>query len=157
MKTKSLNGFFDVTIYNAKVEKKDRKVKGEDESIAFVTSFDADKLPAEFAKYAKPYADKNGNNKFRVTFKINQRVRWFDGNAHAVSKPLNNDLNRKRFTVVMDYNQLDGDPDVKEACGYWVNAIMFEELSDNPFEGNPLREQPAAAQGDTVTVVDDLF
>ena len=87
----------------------------------------------KFEKYAKPYTNKDGVQRFAVQFKIGAKCRWFDEYAKQVTKPTNESLDKKRFEVVIQYNQLDGDPAQKEASGYWVNAIQFKEFVGNPF------------------------
>lgn len=145
MKTTAIIGFFDVKQYKAGVEPKDRKMKGNDEQITFATTFPANQIPEGLAKYARIYETKDHEQRASVKFKIGAKVRWFNGNAQPVDRPDNASLDRKRFKAVIDYTQLDGNPEEKEACGYWANAIMFEEVSDNPFEGAPLTAVPAAA------------
>lgn len=129
--TNKITGFFDVKVYNAKTDKANWKTKVEDEQISFTATFP--ELKKEFEKYAKPYTNKDGVQRFAVQFKIGSKCRWFDEYAKQVTKPTNESLDKKRFEVVIQYNQLDGNPAQKEASGYWVNAIQFKEFVENPF------------------------
>ena len=129
--TNKITGYFDVKVYNSKTDKANWKTKGEDEQISFTATFP--ELKKEFEKYAKPYTNKDGVQRFAVQFKIGSKCRWFDEYAKQVVKPTNESLDKKRFEVVIQYNQLDGDPAQKEASGYWVNAIQFKEFVENPF------------------------
>ena len=133
--TQTLTGWFDVKVYNERIPKENWKMKGEDDNISFGVTFAAgDPAAVTFAAFGKPYADANGNPRLRVTFKIGPRCRWFDENANPVAKPSNYELDSKQFEVVMQYNEVAGDPtNPKSPRGYWVNAIQFREVQQNPF------------------------
>lgn len=133
--TQTLTGWFDVRVYNERIARENRQIKGENDNIGFTASFAAgDPVAVTFAAFGKPYADANGNPRLRVTFKIGPRCRWFDENANHVAKPANIDLDGKQFEVVMQYNEVAGDPtNPKSPRGYWVNAIQFREAQANPF------------------------
>lgn len=132
---KEIQGWFDVRIYNERIPRENWKLKGDDDQIAFTATFDAASPEArQFAAHGKPYADGNGNQRVRVTFKIGGRCRWYDENAQAVQRPCNADLDGKRFEVSIQYNELDADAaNPKSPRGYWVNAIQFREADTNPF------------------------
>ena len=133
--TKTLTGWFDVRVYNARIAKENRQIKGENDNISFSTTFVAgDQAAVAFATYGKPYADNNGNPRLRVNFKIGRKCRWFDQNANPVAKPSNIDLDGKKFEVVLQYNEVAGDPTKPlSPKGYWVDAIQFREVQTNPF------------------------
>lgn len=133
--TQALTGWFDVKVYNERIPKENWKMKGEDANISFGVTFAAgDPAAAAFAAHGKPYADSNGNPRLRVTFKIGQRCRWFDWRALQVTKPSNAELDGKQFEVVIQYNEVAGDPaNPKSPRGYWVDAIQFREVKQNPF------------------------
>lgn len=133
MLTSKLSGYFDCRVFKANTPKENQKMKGEDESISFSTTFDAASLPEMLSKYAKPYEDKNHNQRFRVTFKIGGKVRWYNAHAQQVEKPSNAELDGTRYNVMIDFATLNGNPDNKEACGYWANAIQYEVDQQNPF------------------------
>lgn len=133
--TNTLTGWFDVKVYNERIPRENWKLKGDDDNIAFTTTFAAtDPEATEFAAHGKPYTDGNGNPRVRVNFKIGSRCAWFDEQAHPIARPSNSVLDGKRFEAVIQYNQLDGDPaNPKSPRGYWVNAIQFREVQENPF------------------------
>lgn len=129
MLTEKLIGYFDVRRYAPNVEKAQQVLKADTETITFTTRYDADKVPEDLQKYAK-ITDKG----VYVSFKINARCRWFNGAAQPVARPTNAELDVHRYEVCIDYRQLNGDPSKQEACGYWANAIQFEEAVENPFQ-----------------------
>lgn len=132
---KKIQGWFYVKIYNERISRENWKLKGEDDQIAFTTTFEAGSPEAQqFAEHGKPYTDNNGNQLVRVTFKIGGRCRWYDEKAQPVQKPANAELDGKRYEVSIQYNERAADPaNPKKPCGYWVNAIQFREADTNPF------------------------
>ena len=133
--THTLTGWFDVRVYNERIARENRQIKGENDNISFTATF-AVGAPAAvaFATYGKPYADANGNPRLRVNFKIGRNCRWFDANANPVTKPSNIDLDGKMYEVVLQYNEVAGDPTKPlSPKGYWVDAIQFREAQVNPF------------------------
>ena len=132
---KNITGWFDVKVYNDRQPRENWKLKGDDDNIAFTTTFETGTPEdVQFAVYGKPYIDSNGNQRVRVTFKIGGRCRWYDEQAQPCAKPTNADLDGKKFEVSIQYNELDGDPNNPKAPrGYWVNAIQFREADTNPF------------------------
>lgn len=133
--TQTLTGWFDVRVYNERIARENRQIKGENDNIGFTVTFPAgDPAAVAFAAYCKPYADANGNPRLRVNFKIGRNCRWFDQNANPVAKPSNIDIDGKQFEVVMQYNEVAGDPTKPlSPKGYWVDAIQFREAHTNPF------------------------
>ena len=154
MKTSEIAGYFDVKVYRNGVEPKDRQLKGESEQITFNATFSADRLPKELSKFAKEYvSSRDGSTRFGVKFKIGSKVRWFNSNGQAITKIHNAELDQKKWRALIDFVELNGDPTKHEASGYWVNAIMLEEMPENPFEG--MCFQPLTSAGTpppTVTV-----
>lgn len=144
--TNVMVGYFDVRVYKAGVEPKNRKFIGEDETIKFNVSFKADECPEELIAYAKIYESKDHEQRKSVTFKIGKKCKWYNENSTCVPKPSNEDLEGKAFIVRIDYTQLDGDPSSKDPRGYWANAIMFKEKPTNPFEG--MRFESDGSQSD---------
>ena len=131
----NITGWFDVRVYNERIPRENRKLKGENENITFTAYFKpGSQEAAQFAEYGKPSTDNNGNQRVRVTFKIGGRCRWYDGQAQPVQKPANAELDGKRYEVSIQYNELAADPaNPKKPRGYWVNAIQFREADTNPF------------------------
>ena len=153
--TQTLTGWFDVRVYNERIARENRQIKGDNDNIGFTASFAAgDPAAVAFSTYGKPYADANGNPRLRVNFKIGRKCRWFDENANPVAKPSNIDLDGKQFEVVMQYNEVAGDPsNPLSPKGYWVDAIQFREAQINPFEAMagaapvpPMPQQPQQPQ-----------
>lgn len=133
--TQTLTGWFDVRVYNERIARENRQIKGDNDNISFSTTFPVgDSAAVSFATYGKPYADNNGNQRLRVNFKIGRKCRWFDENANPVAKPSNIDLDGKQFEVVIQYNEVAGNPsNPLSPKGYWVDAIQFREAQINPF------------------------
>ena len=153
--TQTLTGWFDVRVYNERIARENRQIKGENDNIGFSATFAAgDPAAVAFSTYGKPYADANGNPRLRVNFKIGRKCRWFDENANPVAKPANIDLDGKQFEVVMRYNEVAGDPsNPLSPKGYWVDAIQFREAQVNPFAAMagaapvpPMPQQPQQPQ-----------
>lgn len=133
--TQTMTGWFDVRVYNERIARENRQIKGDNDNIGFTASFaSGDPAAVAFSTYGKPYADANGNQRLRVNFKIGRKCRWFDENANPVAKPFNIDLDGKQFEVVIQYNEVAGDPsNPLSPKGYWVDAIQFREAQINPF------------------------
>lgn len=134
-----MTGWFDVRVYSERLTREQWKIKGEDDNIAFTTTFEAGSAEAAaFAEHGKPYSDNNGNQRVRVTFKIGGRCGWFDENAQPVPKPANEDLDGSRWEARIVYNSLPKDPaNPKKPSGYWANSVQFRKVLDNPFEAMP--------------------
>lgn len=145
MRFNELNGYFDVTKYDAKKQRNERQLKADGEQIIFGVSFRPEDLPAELVQHAKQYTNKNGDTMFGVNFKIGQNVKWFRRTGH-IDRPTNADLHGKRFKVWIECNILNGDPSKKEACGAWVNGIMIEESDSDMFADIIVAATPEIAQ-----------
>ena len=147
--TEKLTGWFDVREYRENTPREQQRMKADDQNITFTTTFD--QCPQALAEYAKQYTDTNGATRYRVSFKISPKCRWFDGNAQPVDRPTNAELDGVRYEVRVQYNTLrPANPDdPKAARGYWANCIQFQRVNDNPFEAfapQPMMSQPAAPQ-----------
>ena len=137
--TNIMTGWFDVRVYNKRLTRDQWKIKGEDDNIAFTTTFEAGTPEAAaFAEHGKPYTDGNGNQRLRVTFKIGGRCGWFDEHAQPVAKPANEELDGCRWEARIVYNSLPKDPaNPKKPSGYWANSVQFRKVLENPFEAMP--------------------
>ena len=149
--TEKLSGWFDVREFKENTPREQQRMKADDQNITFSATFD--QCPQALAEFAKQYTDANGNSKWRVSFKISPKCRWFDGNAQPVDRPTNLELDGQRFEVRVQYNTLRPAPNAgdKAARGYWANCIQFERVNDNPFEAfapQPMmsQQQPQVAQ-----------
>lgn len=130
--TEKMTGFFGVRIYKEGTPMENRKIKAEDEAIEFNVVYTS--APAQFATFAKQYKNKDGEDRWRVTFKIGCNCRWFDGAAQPIAKPNNAVLDGKRYDVrIQGVELVPDDMSGKSARGYWVNAIQVSEHVDNPF------------------------
>ena len=127
-----MTGFFGVRIYKDNTPMENRKIKAEDEAIEFNVVYASE--PEKFARFAKNYKNKDGEDRWRVTFKIGTNARWFDEAARPIDKPNNAVLDGKRYDVrIQGVELVPDDMSGKSARGYWVNAIQFREADTNPF------------------------
>lgn len=152
MRLDNVKGYFDVREYNAKKVRTERTVKADDATITFDVVFNGQDLPEQVAKHAKAY-EKEGNTRFIVKMKISKTAKWFEqinGHVTNVARPSNADLDGKRFECCLDYRELNGDPSKQEACGYWVNGILFKEDDSDMFadlnDQQPGEPQPSTQQ-----------
>lgn len=152
MKTGNLIGFFDVRKYDAKKQRDNWPLKSNDDKITFGVSYK--EKPEELD--SKEYTNKDGETRYAVKFKIGKGCRWFNEYAQQVARPDNAELDKKRFEVQIDYVKLDGDPEKKEASGYWANAIMFREYVFNPFEPWQIPDETTPQPAKTEDVEEDL-
>lgn len=160
-----MTGFFGVRIYKEGTPMENRKIKAEDEQIDFNVTFDH--MPEKFATFAKEYTNKDGEKRWRVTFKIGENARWFNGAARPMEKPLNADLDGHRWDVrIQGVELVPDDLNGKSARGYWVNAIQATMHADNPFtafadgvaavSGIQMTPDNLAAEGMAEETEDDL-
>lgn len=148
MRLDNVKGYFDVREYNAKKVRTERAIKSDDVTITFDVVFNGQDLPEQVAKYAKSY-EKDGSTRFIVKMKISKTAKWFErvnGHVTNVARPTNADLDGKRFECCLDFRELNGDPNKQEACGYWVNGILFAEDTGDMFAdlNDPQEDEPAA-------------
>lgn len=157
MRLDNVKGYFDVREYNAKKVRTERTMKADDATITFDVVFNGQDLPEQVAKHAKPY-EKDGQTRFIVKMKISNKAKWFEqinGHVTSVARPTNSDLDGKRFECCLDYRELNGDPSKQEACGYWVNGILFKEDDSDMFADlndqqtdEPLKQNQAEAEAE---------
>lgn len=146
MLTQRLIGYFDVKVYNPKKPRDQWETTPEGNKIGFRCTFDGAHLPQELAGRAKQYTDRSNNARFAVEFKVGNNCKWFNARGEQIDKPLNTALDGVKYEAIIDYKELNGDPSKMEACGYWVNAIMVQEVVTNPFEGMAFDTTPRAEQ-----------
>lgn len=147
--TEKLSGWFDVREFRENTPREQQRMKGDDQNITFTTTFE--QCPQALAEFAKPYTDANGVNRYRVSFKISPKCRWFDGNAQPVERPTNAELDGVRYEVRVQYNTVrpSNPNDQKAARGYWANGIQYKRVNDNPFEAfapQPMISDPTPPQ-----------
>lgn len=150
MRLDNVKGYFDVREYNAKKVRTERTMKAGDATITFDVVFDGQNLPEQVAKHAKAY-EKDGNTRFIVKMKISKSTKWFErvnGCVASVARPKNAELDGKRFECCVDFRELNGDPNKQEACGYWVNGILFKEDAGDMFAdlNDPQPDEPSRQQ-----------
>lgn len=126
MANKKINvrGYFDVKQYDARKSREERKIKSDSETIGFGVSYDANEIPEDLKRYA--HEGKDG--RFFVTFKIGKNARWYDEKGIIMKRPTNADLDGRLCEANIVYATLNGNPESREACGYWVNDIQFREV-----------------------------
>ena len=158
--TKELIGYFDVRQYIAKKDKKECPILPETSNIKFVFTTSIEDIEDDLKKYARLYTSKNGEQRYAVQFKIGKFCKWYDERGVETDKPVNPELASSCYRVVLQYATLDGNPALKEASGYWVNAIQFQRVEINPFKSlknaesiscnqNTIEEQKNVAKKDT--------
>ena len=158
-KQQALTGYFDVRIYNARVDRSLWKLKGEEDNITFraVISYEQAR---ERQLTGKEFTGKDGTRMVAVTFKIGGRCRWFDELAQETGKPTNDQLDGVRYNVNVQYREVLPDPkNPMSPRGYWANAIQVQKVETNPFQAmvdeSSLIVAPPAAQQETIP--EDMF
>ena len=158
-KQTGLSGFFDVKIFNARVDRSLWKIKGEEDNITFRAV-----MPYQQARErqltGKEFTGKDGARLVAVTFKIGGRCRWFDEMAQEIGKPTNDLLDGVRYNVNVQYREVLPDPtNPMSPRGYWANAIQAQKVERNPFQamvdGAPVVVAPQADRQETIP--DEVF
>lgn len=163
MQTEKISGYFDVRKYDKKVDRKDRKILGENDNITFNTSFSLADLPHMFKtgnapdEFVKLYSSRDEvrnaeaerrdavYDRASIKFKIGANAHWFDKFGKATTKPSNEELDGEHFDVQIDFKRRAKNPDDDKApSGYWVNAIMIRKKDANPFAGQAFEEEDDA-------------
>ena len=129
--TEELIGYFDVRKYIANKNKKECPILPAGSNISFM--FTTNTLKDDYKQYARAYTNKNGEQNYAVNFKIGINCRWYNENSKEIERPSNEDLDGKLCKARIQYATLDGNPDLKEATGYWAKAIQYQVLEVNPF------------------------
>lgn len=145
MKTNKIFGFFDVREFSTK------RLKADNEAIRFITSYTAQDLPQEFAPRARKYTNRNNEERFAVDFKLTNNVRWFNKFGKPCERPTNADIENVKMEVVIDYKDVVAKEKYNKekgkfnADGLYINAIMYNPVVNNPFEGEAFEEEPTTA------------
>lgn len=166
MKTEKISGYFDVRKYDKKVKRKDRKLIADGENFTFSTSYPIAELPAMFKsedgkpdEFVKLYSSRDEVraaeaekrqavfDRASVKFKISAaKTYWFDKFGKSTNRPTNEELDNSNFEVQIEFRRRAKNPDDdKSPSGYWVNAIMFRKVDENPFAGEAFEEAPEDA------------
>ena len=110
-------------------------------------TFAPDKLPEEVAEFAKESKHKDGTRYFKIRMKIGRKCEFLrkeNGRVRRIKRPANEELDGKRWNVCLDFNDLHGDIDKKEARGYWLNGILLQGTQSDMFAD--LNEEGAETQ-----------
>ena len=76
-----------------------------------------------------------------VKFKIGANCKWFDKYARPCARPTNEELEKKRYMVQLDFTKKEKDlAQPLKPSGYWVNSIMINPIEENPFAGQAFEE-----------------
>lgn len=141
MKTKVLTGFFKVRDFGTNMMRKETDV------IKFTTNFTSEAdIPAELKHRAHTFTNKKGEARWSIEFKLSKTARWFNKFGKLVEKPTNEQLDKQRFEVVIDYKEItptevrNRDTGMFNASGLYVNNIMFRLIESNPFEGQAFED-----------------
>ena len=161
MLTPKINGIFDCRKYDQSGKKQhdQREMLADTENINFSALFPADAVPEVFyvngkldefarprpSKREKEAAEREGrepqNDVVSVKFKIGINCKWFDKTATACNRPTNEMLEKLRYNVQIDFVRREKDAaNPLKPSGYWVNAIMFCPIEDNPFTGQAFEQ-----------------
>lgn len=127
MRTKLLRGYFDVKEYKANKPREAWPLKAEGDTITFSVIKKAEELTEEEGEFAKIFANKNGENCARVSYKLSARTAWVNELGQAVAKPHNEALADGAWECIIEYRTLHGAEGSKEARGHWANAIQFRK------------------------------
>lgn len=135
LKTGKVSGYFDCRVFKNGVEKSKRPMKAEGDRIEFTVAFSeypksfADAGGAEFIKTTEV----NDLKRYYVTFKIGKFCMFFDKDGKKTDRPLNGDIDGKRYDAVIAYKVLHGDASKMEARGFWADAIQMKEAEEITF------------------------
>lgn len=76
-----------------------------------------------------------------VKFKIGANCKWFDKYARSCARPTNEELEKNRYMVQLDFTKKEKDlAQPLKPSGYWVNSIMINPIEANPFAGQAFEE-----------------
>jgi hypothetical protein len=134
-RTSILSGYFDCRIYRQGVAKENRQMKPEGDTIGFAVGFA--EYPQEIAKNgAADYIREsvvNGLKRWYVTFKVGRICRFFDKDGKHIDRPLNADLDGKRWDACIQYKVLNGDAAKLQPRGLWADAVQIKPADEITF------------------------
>lgn len=147
------NGFFWVKEYMPNVPANQQPIIGEGKTIKIRLSWPADQVPEELKQYPeelKQYTTKDGAARVSTRIKAGKFCNWYDSRGKAVIKPLNTELDGKRYQLKIDFVYKEKNPTNHLApSGFWANAIMFKldarECNFTPFDELDDEENTASA------------
>lgn len=107
----------------------------------------------KFDEFARPKASKREREAAKaenrepvcdvvsVKFKIGANCKWFDKYARPCARPTNEELEKNRYMVQLDFTKKEKDlAQPLKPSGYWVNSIMINPIEANPFSGQAFEE-----------------
>ena len=139
-RTQLLSGYFDCRVFRQGIAKENRPMKNEGDTITFSVGFaeyPTDIANAGGAAYIRE-AEVNGLKRWYVGWKVGRICAFFDKDGKKTERPLNADIDGKRFDVCIQYKVLNGDPAKLEPRGLWADAIQMkpaDEITFAPMEG----------------------
>lgn len=161
MLTPKISGIFDCRKYDqsGKLSHDQRPMLADNENVTFSALLPVDQVPEAFKvngqldEFAKPKASKHereaaaAENRqpvcdvVSVKFKISPTTRWFDKFAKACDRPTNEELEKNRYFVQIDFVRKEKDAtNPLKPSGYWANNIMICPIENNPFAGQAFEE-----------------
>ena len=149
MRLDNVSGYFDCREFDARKAYADRMMKADTQQIAFSLTFSPDQLPEVVSEFAKESKYKDGTRYFKVRMKIGRKCEFLrkeKGFVRRIKRPTNEELDGKRWNVCLDFNDLHGDSDKKEARGYWLNGILLQGTQSDMFAD--LNEEGADANAE---------
>lgn len=179
MLTPKLTGIFDCRKYDksGKLQHDQRPMLADTENVTFFALVPIDAVPEVFFvngaldEFARPRvsrqerkaAEAEGrqpvNDVVAVKFKISPTTRWFDKYAKACDRPTNEELEKSRWAVQLDFVRKEKDTtNPLKPSGYWANNIMVAKIDSNPFEGQAfeVEEHEPETEAAPAAPADDL-
>lgn len=138
-----VSGYFDVREYCANKPRESWRIKASDANISFTAIF-AD-VPAQLAEFAKQYTNRDGETRYRVSFKIGRSAVWANEQGQGIPRPENESLDKGKYECVIIYATLRGQGE-KAPKGYWVNGIQIRPVNTVMFAPMDSPETVAAIQ-----------
>lgn len=161
MLTPKISGIFDCRKYDQSGKKAhdQREMLADTDNVTLSCLMPIDQVPECFMhdgqldEFAKPRASKrereNADHEGReavadvvnVKFKIGANCKWFDRFAKPMERPTNEELEKNRWNVQLDFTKKEKNPsNPLSPSGYWANAIMVAPIEQNPFTGQAFEE-----------------
>ena len=135
------SGYFDVREYAANKPRESWRIKASDANIAFSAIYA--QVPEMVKEYAKEYTNKDGEKRYRVTFKIGRSTTWANADGQVIDRPTNESLDKGKFECVIVFATLRGQGE-KDAKGYWVNGIQIRPAQTLMFAPMDAESAPKA-------------
>lgn len=156
MLTPKISGIFDCRKYDQSGKKThdQREMLADTDNVTLSCLIPIDQVPECFKQggqldeFARPRASKREREAadhegreavadvVNVKFKIGANCKWFDRFAKPMDRPTNEELEKNRWNVQLDFTKKEKNPtNPLSPSGYWANAIMVAPVEQNPFTG----------------------